>query len=212
MSDATRSSTFTPATTCLRSPERGRSIRLIRPSSSSPVRGVHARARPLHVLLRHSRDRSARFEATQIDVDIDASSVDTAMPARRRPSAERGLLRRRTPPDHLLPLPGRDTAGSRSLHGARPADRPRHHPTGSACRRCVRTSARRARQRPNRLESDGEGARAVWGITWNAPVRGGGVSLADEVDLELDVSMGPGHGRSRSHGVGVSVRGAGSIW
>ena len=33
--------------------------------------------------------------------------------------------------------------------------------------------------------------RAVWGITWNAPVPGGRVSLADEVDLELDVSLVP---------------------
>ncbi len=33
--------------------------------------------------------------------------------------------------------------------------------------------------------------RAVWGITWNAPVPGGGVTLADEVDLELDVSLVP---------------------
>lgn len=33
--------------------------------------------------------------------------------------------------------------------------------------------------------------RAVWGITWNAPVPGGGVTLADDVDLELDVSLVP---------------------
>ena len=33
--------------------------------------------------------------------------------------------------------------------------------------------------------------RAVWGITWNAPVPGGHVTLADEVDLELDVSLVP---------------------
>jgi hypothetical protein len=33
--------------------------------------------------------------------------------------------------------------------------------------------------------------RAVWGITWNAPVLGGGVALAEEVDLELDVSLVP---------------------
>jgi polyisoprenoid-binding protein YceI len=33
--------------------------------------------------------------------------------------------------------------------------------------------------------------RSVWGITWNAPVPGGGVALAEEVDLELDVSLVP---------------------
>ena len=31
--------------------------------------------------------------------------------------------------------------------------------------------------------------RSVWGLTWNAPVPGGGVALAEEVDLELDVSL-----------------------
>ena len=33
--------------------------------------------------------------------------------------------------------------------------------------------------------------RALWGITWNARVLGGGVALAEEVDLELDVSLVP---------------------
>lgn len=33
--------------------------------------------------------------------------------------------------------------------------------------------------------------RAWCGITWNAPVLGGGVALADDVDLELDVSLVP---------------------
>jgi hypothetical protein len=31
--------------------------------------------------------------------------------------------------------------------------------------------------------------RARWNLTWNAPVLGGGVALADDVDLELDVSL-----------------------
>lgn len=31
--------------------------------------------------------------------------------------------------------------------------------------------------------------RSRWDITWNAPVLGGGVALADEVELELDVSL-----------------------
>jgi polyisoprenoid-binding protein YceI len=33
--------------------------------------------------------------------------------------------------------------------------------------------------------------RGQWGITWNAPVLGGGVALAEGVDLELDVSLVP---------------------
>jgi polyisoprenoid-binding protein YceI len=40
--------------------------------------------------------------------------------------------------------------------------------------------------------------RAVWGITWNAPVPGGGVALADDVDLELDVSLVPAGTAARS--------------
>jgi hypothetical protein len=38
----------------------------------------------------------------------------------------------------------------------------------------------------------------VWGITWNAPVPGGGVALAEEVDLELDVSLVPAGTAARS--------------
>jgi polyisoprenoid-binding protein YceI len=40
--------------------------------------------------------------------------------------------------------------------------------------------------------------RGVWGITWNAPVPGGGVALAQEVDLELDVSLVPADRAARS--------------
>jgi polyisoprenoid-binding protein YceI len=41
------------------------------------------------------------------------------------------------------------------------------------------------------LKATAKVQRAVWGITWNAPVLGGGVALAEEVDLELDVSLVP---------------------
>ncbi len=41
------------------------------------------------------------------------------------------------------------------------------------------------------LKATAKVRRAVWGITWNAPVPGGGVALAEEVDLELDVSLVP---------------------
>jgi polyisoprenoid-binding protein YceI len=40
--------------------------------------------------------------------------------------------------------------------------------------------------------------RALWGITWNAPVPGGGVTLAEEVDLELAVSLVPAGAVARS--------------
>jgi hypothetical protein len=38
----------------------------------------------------------------------------------------------------------------------------------------------------------------VWGITWNAPVPGGRVALAEDVDLELDVSLVPAGPAARS--------------
>ena len=41
------------------------------------------------------------------------------------------------------------------------------------------------------LKATAKVQRALWGITWNAPVPGGGVALAEEVDLELDVSLVP---------------------
>jgi polyisoprenoid-binding protein YceI len=39
--------------------------------------------------------------------------------------------------------------------------------------------------------------RAVWGMTWNATVPGGGVALAEDVDIELDVSLVPAATASR---------------
>jgi polyisoprenoid-binding protein YceI len=36
------------------------------------------------------------------------------------------------------------------------------------------------------LQATAKLQRALWGITWNAPIRGGGVALAEDVDLELD--------------------------
>jgi polyisoprenoid-binding protein YceI len=41
------------------------------------------------------------------------------------------------------------------------------------------------------LKATAKVQRAVWGITWNEPVPGGGVALAEDVDLELDVSLVP---------------------
>jgi polyisoprenoid-binding protein YceI len=39
------------------------------------------------------------------------------------------------------------------------------------------------------LKATAKVQRTLWGITWNAPVPGGGVALAENVDLELDVSL-----------------------
>jgi polyisoprenoid-binding protein YceI len=41
------------------------------------------------------------------------------------------------------------------------------------------------------LSATAKANRALWGITWNAPVPGGGVTLAEEVDIEIAVSLLP---------------------
>jgi polyisoprenoid-binding protein YceI len=48
------------------------------------------------------------------------------------------------------------------------------------------------------LKATAKVQRAVWDMTWNAPVPGGGVALAEEVDLELDVSLVPAGTAARS--------------
>ena len=42
--------------------------------------------------------------------------------------------------------------------------------------------------------------RTRWNITWNAPILGGGVVLADDVDVELDVSLVPAGTLARLRG------------
>ena len=41
------------------------------------------------------------------------------------------------------------------------------------------------------VRAAGRVQRALWGMTWNEPVLGGGVALAQDVDLDLDVSLVP---------------------
>jgi polyisoprenoid-binding protein YceI len=130
-------------------------------------------------------------EATQIDVDIDASSVDTAMAVRDA---------------HLLGEEFFDVE-----HHPKISFRARGATVLAAGRYTVRGELTiRGITQPVRLVADMFGRapdvlgnprlglkatakvqRAEWGITWNAPVPGGGVALAEEVDLELDVSLVP---------------------
>jgi polyisoprenoid-binding protein YceI len=130
-------------------------------------------------------------DATQIDVDIDASSVDTAMAVRD---------------DHLRSDDFFDVARHPKI-----SFRSRGATVLAAGRYAVHGDLTiRGISQPIRLDVDVFGRapdvlgnprlglkatakvrRAVWGITWNAPVPGGGVALADEVDLELDVSLVP---------------------
>ncbi len=137
-------------------------------------------------------------EATEIDVEIDASSVDTAMAVRdahllggdffdveRHPKI---AFRAR---GATVLAAGRYTvAGELTIRGiAQPV------------RLVVDVFGRAPDMLGNPrlgLKATAKVQRAVWGITWNAPVTGGGVALADDVDLELDVSLVPAGTSARS--------------
>lgn len=129
--------------------------------------------------------------ATEIDVDIDAASVDTAMPERD------AHLRS----EEFFDVEHHPTIGFRA-RGATVLAAGRYTVPGELTVRGV--------CQPVRLEVDVFGRapdvvgnprlglratakvhRAEWGITWNAPVPGGGVALAEEVGIELDVSLVP---------------------
>jgi polyisoprenoid-binding protein YceI len=130
-------------------------------------------------------------EATLVDVEIDASSVDTAMPVRdaelrgdeffdveRHPNISFRSL------DATVLSPGRYTVhGELTIRGiAQPV------------RLVVDVFGRAPDVLGNPrlgMKATAKVQRAVWGINWNAPVPGGGVALAEEVDLELDVSLLP---------------------
>jgi polyisoprenoid-binding protein YceI len=130
-------------------------------------------------------------ETTAVDVEIDASSVDTAMALRdaelrggeffdveRHPTISFRSL------DATVLSPGRYTVrGELTIRGlAQPV------------RLVVDVFGRAPDVLGNPrlgLKATAKVQRAVWGINWNAPVPGGGVALAEEVDLELDVSLIP---------------------
>jgi polyisoprenoid-binding protein YceI len=130
-------------------------------------------------------------DSTQVSVDVDAASVDTAMAIRdahlrgedffdveRHPKItfrSRGVT---------LLAAGRFTVrGELTIRGlAQP----------------VRLDVDLLGRAPDVLGNPRLGLRAtarvqraLWDMTWNSPVLGGGVALAVEVDLELDVSLVP---------------------
>jgi polyisoprenoid-binding protein YceI len=137
-------------------------------------------------------------EATQIDVDIDASSVDTAMAVRDA---------------HLLGEEFFDVERHPKLsfrsRGATVLAAGRYTVRGELTIRGITQPVRLVVDVFGRapdvlgnprlgLKATAKVQRAVWGITWNAPVLGGGVALAEEVDLELDVSLVPAGTSARS--------------
>jgi polyisoprenoid-binding protein YceI len=137
-------------------------------------------------------------QATQIDVDIDASSVDTAMAVRDA---------------HLLGADFFDVERHPKLsfrsRGATVLAAGRYTVSGELTIRGITQPVRLVVDVLGRapdvlgnprlgLKATAKVQRAVWGITWNAPVLGGGVALAEEVDLELDVSLVPASTATRS--------------
>ena len=128
---------------------------------------------------------------TQIDVEIDASSVDTAMPVRDAHLLSEDFFDVEHHPRITFRSQGATVlaAGRYTTHGElgiRGITQP------------VRLDVDVFGRAPDLLgnlrlgmRATAKVQRALWGITWNAPVPGGGVTLAEEVDLELAVSLVP---------------------
>ena len=129
--------------------------------------------------------------ATQVDVDIDAESVDTALPERDAHLRTEDFFDVERHPKICFRSQGATVlaAGRYTVHGEltiRGISQPIRLDVD------VFGRAPDVLGRPRLgLRATAKVQRAVWGITWNAPVPGGGVTLADEVDLELDVSLVP---------------------
>jgi polyisoprenoid-binding protein YceI len=141
-------------------------------------------------------------ESTQIDVDIDAASVDTAMDVRD--------AQLRT--DEFFDVEHHPTISFRS-RSATVLAAGRYTVRGDLTVRGVTQPVRLGVDLFGRapdvlgnprlgLKATAKVLRSAWGITWNAPVPGGGVALADEVDLELDVSLVPAGAAAPSSPVG----------
>jgi polyisoprenoid-binding protein YceI len=137
-------------------------------------------------------------EATQIDVDIDAASVDTAMGARDAHLRSEEFFDVERHPKISFNSRGATVlaAGRYTVHGEL---------TIRGITQPVRLDVDVFGRAPDvlgnprlGLKATAKVQRAVWDITWNAPVPGGGVALAEQVDLELDVSLVPAGSLARS--------------
>jgi polyisoprenoid-binding protein YceI len=138
------------------------------------------------------------LEATQVDVDIDASSVDTALAVRDAQLRGEEFFDVERHPKISFRSRGVTVlaAGLYTVNGEL---------TIRGITQPVRLVADVFGRAPDvlgnprlGLKATAKVQRALWGITWNAPVPGGGVALADEVDLQLDVSLVPAGTAARS--------------
>jgi polyisoprenoid-binding protein YceI len=130
-------------------------------------------------------------EATQVDVDIDASSVDTAMDVRDAQLRGEEFFDVERHPKISFRAGGATVlaAGRYTVHGELTI-RGITQPVRLVVDLLGRAPDVQGNPRLG-LKATAKVQRAVWGITWNVPVPGGGVALADEVELELDVSLVP---------------------
>ncbi len=130
-------------------------------------------------------------DATGVDVEIDASSVDTAMAVRDE------HLRS----DEFFDVERHPTISFRS-RGLSVLAAGRYTVRGELTIRGITQPVRLVVDVFGRapdvlgnprlgLRATARVQRAVWGMTWNATVPGGGVALAEDVDIELDVSLVP---------------------
>jgi polyisoprenoid-binding protein YceI len=130
-------------------------------------------------------------ETTQVAVDIDASSVDSAMAV--RDAQLRG--------EEFFDVDRHPNITFRS-RGATLLGAGRYSVPGELTIRGITQPLRLLVDLFGRapdvtgnprigLTATAKLQRTRWNITWNAPVLGGGVALADDVDLELDVSLVP---------------------
>ena len=129
--------------------------------------------------------------ATQIDVDIDAASVDTALPQRDAHLRSEDFFDVERHPQITFRSEGATVlaAGRYTVNGDL---------TVRGITQPVRLDVDVYGRAPDLLGNARLGLKAtakvqrgLWGINWNAPVPGGGVTLAGEVDVELAVSLVP---------------------
>jgi len=136
-------------------------------------------------------------DATGVDVEIDASSVDTAMEVRDE------HLRS----EEFFDVERHPTISFRS-RGVSVLAAGRYTVRGELTIRGITQPVRLVVDVFGRapdvlgnprlgLRATARVQRAVWGMTWNATVPGGGVALAEDVDIELDVSLVPAAAASR---------------
>ncbi len=133
----------------------------------------------------------SNLEMTQIAVDIDASSVDSAMAVRDEHLRGEEFFDVERHPNITFRSRGATVLGAG-----------RYAVSGDLTIRGVTQPVRLGvdlfGRAPDVMGNPRLGFRATarlqrarWDITWNAPVLGGGVALDDDVDLELDVSLVP---------------------